>query len=281
MTSLTQELCALFGSPVAGNPTQFMIEKAFNHHGLDWRYLTILVSPEDLPDAIRGMRAFGFRGANVTAPHKVSVVAHLDRLTVAAQKIGAVNCIIREGNELVGENTDGKGFLESLKSVQDPTGLKVVMIGAGGAARAIAVELALAGVAEITVANRTASRGQELVAAIQAASNVAARYVPLEGALAVPEGVGIVVNATSIGMNDPDALVPIQFETIDPLAVVADVVAFPPDTRFLEKGAQRGCRTLDGLGMIVNQGAIAFKLWTGVDPDRSVMRDAVEEYLSV
>jgi shikimate dehydrogenase len=153
---------SLFGQPVAENPTQLMIESAFRHHGLDWRYLTIEVGPEELGDAVRGMRAMGFRGGNCTIPHKVAVIRHLDRLGESASLMGAVNCIVRRGTELVGENTDGKGFLASLREIVDPRGLHVAILGAGGAARAISVELALAGAERIDRQSRPTAR-RELV----------------------------------------------------------------------------------------------------------------------
>ena len=135
-----QEIVGVFGQPVAGNPTQYIMEKAFAKAGLDWRYLTLEVPPEGLADAIRGMRAMGFRGCNLTIPHKVTVVPLLDRLSDAAKLMGAVNCVQRVEDELIGENTDGKGFVESLSGVIDPAGKNVVLLGAGGAARAIAIE---------------------------------------------------------------------------------------------------------------------------------------------
>lgn len=279
--SVLQDICCLLGQPVAGNPTQFMMERAFAHHGLDWRYLSFEVAPEDLGDAVRGMRALGFRGGNVTKPHKVAVVECLDRLTEAAQMMGAVNCIVREGADLVGENTDGKGFLTSLRAVVDPSGKQVVLLGAGGAARAIGVELALAGVASISVVNRTPQHGQALAEALTQKANVSAVYVPWEGDFAVPETAEILVQATSIGLNDPSARVPVDFKHATPALVAADVVFNPPETRFLAAAKQHGCRVLDGLGMIVHQGAIAFKLWTGVEPDTTLMREAVEEFLSL
>src|SRR5687768_2016194 len=123
------------GQPIAGNPTQFMMERAFESEGLDWRYLSLEVSPEKLGDAIRGIKALGFRGGNLTIPHKVAVVPLLDKRTPAAELIGAVNCIHNVDDNLVGENTDGKGFVQSLKSLTDPKGKDVVVLGAGGAAR--------------------------------------------------------------------------------------------------------------------------------------------------
>src|SRR5215469_10394177 len=190
--SSLQEICTLFGQPVAGNPTQYMIEKAFAHHGLDWRYLTLEVAPEDLSDAVRGMRAMGFRGGNITKPHKVAVVQWLDRLSDAAALMGAVNCIVREDRHLVGENTDGKGFMQSLTGLTDPAGKRVVLFGAGGAARAIGVELALSGAAGITVVNRSAERGQELVALLNSKTQTAATLMIWSGDFSIPHDVEIV-----------------------------------------------------------------------------------------
>src|SRR5262249_9729187 len=167
MSQPLQEIVVLFGQPVAGNPTQYMLEKAFAQAGLDWRYLTLEVSPENLPDAIHGFRAMGFRGANLTIPHKVAVIPLLDELSDAARRIGAVNCIARDGDKLRGENADGKGFLRSLQEIIDPGGKQIVIFGAGGAARAIAVEIALTKPAKITLVNRSADRARPLVEFIQ------------------------------------------------------------------------------------------------------------------
>jgi shikimate dehydrogenase len=281
LNSSLQEICSLFGQPVAGNPTQFMIEKAFAAHGLEWRYLTLEVAPEDLGDAVRGMRAMGFRGGNITKPHKTAVVELLDRLSDAARLMGAVNCIVREERELVGENTDGKGFMQSLAGVIDPAGKRIVLLGAGGAARAIGVELALAQAAAITVVNRSPERGQELAALINEHTQTRAGYAAWEDDFPLPADCELVVNATSIGLNDPDARVPVDFSAAASGFVAADVIASPPDTRFLAEAKACGAKTLDGLGMIVNQGAIAFRLWTGIEPDVAVMREAVEEFLGL
>lgn len=279
--SFKQEICSLFGQPVAENPTQYMIERAFAHHGLDWRYITLEVAPQDLGDAVRGMRAMGFRGGNCTIPHKVAVIEHLDRLSEAASLMGAVNCIVREGDQLVGENTDGKGFLVSLRELTDPAGKRVVLLGAGGAARAIAVELALAGAADFTVVNRTPQRGEDLVELLQQRVGVSARLVPWEGDFVVPPDTDVLINCTSIGLfPDVDARIPLDVESLRPELIVADVIPNPPQTRLVRDARQRGCPTLDGLGMLVNQGVIGFRLWTGIDPDPAVMRGALEEVFS-
>lgn len=281
LDSPIQQIVCCMGQPVAGNPTQFMIERAFAAAGLDWRYLTLEVPPEKLADAVKGLRAMGFRGGHFTIPHKVAVIPYLDELSEAAALVGAVNCVHRVDDKLVGENTDGKGFVQSLRQIADPAGKRVVILGAGGAARAIAVELGLSGASEIVVVNRTAERGQTLVDLLNARAKVPARFVHLSGDYAVEDCFEIVINATSIGLGDSDARVPLHLDSLRPGMVVADVIFNPPQTRLIREAAARGCRTLDGLGMLVNQGMIGFKIWTGVDPDPGVMREALEEYLEI
>lgn len=279
-TSLQEVVCCL-GQPVAGNPTQYMMEKAFAAAGLDWRYLTCEVSPERLADAMKGLRALGFKGANFTIPHKMAVIEHLDELSSAAELMGAVNCMNRVGDKLVGENTDGKGFYQSLREFCDPAGLSVAILGAGGAARAIAVELALGGASQITIVNRSHERGQTLVDLLQQRTKTAAQLVTLAGDYAVPAEVAIFINATSIGLGDSTARVPVAVDSLRPELIVADVIFNPPGTWLIRTAADRGCRPIDGLGMLVNQAVISFKIWTGLAPDASLMRDALEEFLEI
>ena len=276
--SFKQEITAVFGKPVAENPTQVMVEAAYRHHRLAWRYLTLEVDPADLGDAVRGARALGFAGFNCTIPHKVAVIPFLDEVAESARLMGAVNCVVRKGRKLVGENTDGKGFLKSLKDSLDPRGKNILLFGAGGAARAIGVELALAGVARITVANRGESRGRELAGLLTERTRVKASYEPWKGRFRVPEDIDVVINATSIGLfPDVDAQLPLDTGTLLPRMVVADVIPNPPRTLLVRLAEQKGCRVIDGLGMLVNQGVIGIKYWTGVDPDPSVMRAALED----
>lgn len=269
------------GQPVAGNPTQYMMEKAFAKAGLDWRYLTLEIAAADLPDAMRGMRAMRFRGANFTIPHKVAVIEHLDELSDAARLMGAVNCVNRVDDRLIGENTDGKGFVQSLREITEPAGKDIVILGAGGAARAIGVELALSGASRLTVVNRSESRRQELADLIASGTDASAPAVAWDEDYVVPETAEVLINATSIGLGDADARVPVDVESLRPGLIVADVIFNPPETRLLRDAARRGCTTLDGLGMLVNQAVIGFKIWTGVDADTGVMRDALEEFLGL
>ena len=191
-----QTIVCCMGQPVAGNPTQYMMEKAFDAAGLDWRYLTLEVPPDQLSDAMCGLRAMGFKGGNFTIPHKVAVIEHLDGLSEAAELMGAVNCVNRdEDDKLIGENTDGKGFVQSLRAMTGSQDKNVVILGAGGAARAIAVELGLVGSSQIIVVNRTVDRGQELVDLLNERVKVQSELVHWEGDFNVPEDTEILINA--------------------------------------------------------------------------------------
>ncbi|MBS0202674.1 MAG: shikimate dehydrogenase [Planctomycetes bacterium] len=265
----------------AGNPTVAMIEAAFAHHALPWRYINMEVTPQDLGEAVRGARAMGFRGFNCSLPHKVTVIQHLDGLGESAAVMGAVNCVVRRGDQWIGENTDGKGFLRSLSTVTDPKGKSVVLFGAGGAARAIAVELALAGIRKLTLVNRSASRGQELYQLLRDKLNLDVELVVWEREFAVAAGTDIVVNATSIGLYDADARLNLDVSSLQPAMVVADVIGNPPRTRLIRDAQSRGCQALDGLGMLVNQGIVAVHYWTGIEPDAVVMRQALERALGL
>ncbi|MEM9281135.1 MAG: shikimate dehydrogenase [Verrucomicrobiota bacterium] len=279
-----QELVGCFGFPVSENPTQAMIEPAFRDMGLDWRYLTLEVAPDNLPAAVAGARAFGFQGFNCTIPHKVAVIEHLDGLGESARLMGAVNCVVNRDGKLIGENTDGKGFVSSFKELSDPAGKHLVLLGAGGAARAIGVEMALAGVKKITLANRSEARGRELETLFRGPLQEAVEggldidYLPWEGDFAIPEGANILVNATSIGLfPDVDARIALDMDTLTSDMIVADVIPNPPTTRLVREAREKGCQVIDGLGMLVAQGVIGIEYWTGQSPDPAVMRKGLEE----
>ncbi len=270
-----------FSTPAAANPTVVMVEAAYRHHGLDARYLNCDIGPSGLRDAVAGARAMGWAGFNCSLPHKVSVIEHLDRLADSAAVIGAVNTVVVTEGALVGHNTDGQGFVDSLRTVADPTGIHVVVLGAGGAARAVAVESALAGASSLTVVARLEGAAAELAAAVTAGTGVPAEHRVWNGPYAVPESAGVLVQATSIGFGDGEAMPPVDLDSLREGLVVADVVVSPPRTALLRAAQSRGATTLDGLGMLVGQGALAIQHWTGVDPDRAVMRSALEAALGL
>jgi shikimate dehydrogenase len=277
------ELVGVLGQPVAENPTGVMQEAGFRATGLNWRYLTIEVPPARLADAVMGIRAMSFRGFNLTIPHKVAVMALLDDIAPEARMIGAVNTVRREGDRLIGENTDGKGFLRGLRqdAGTDPAGKRVVLLGAGGAARAIGTELGLAGASEIVVVNRGARRGREMTADLQ--GNVKSRVTlqPWTGTFVVPPGVDILVNATSIGLYpDVDAMPDVDLSGASGGMLVCDAVFNPPETRLLRAARLRGLPALDGLSMLVYQGVIGFELWTGKQAPEAVIKRALSEALT-
>jgi shikimate dehydrogenase len=270
-------LTGSFATPAAENPTVAMIEAVYRHHHLDARYINCEVAPDALGDAVRGARAMGWVGFNCSIPHKVAVIAYLDRVADSAAIIGAVNCVVRRDGRLIGENTDGQGFVTSLRTVADPVGQTFVLFGAGGAARAIAVEVALAGADSITVVNRDPKRGAELVALVEQKTPARAELVVWDRPYRVPERTNIVVNATSVGLfPDVEGRLNIVLDSLRPHMIVADVIPNPPQTALIRDAKARGCVTLDGLGMLVNQGIISFEHWTGIVGDPTVMRQTLE-----
>jgi shikimate dehydrogenase len=275
-------LTGSFSTPAADNPTVAVMEAASRHADLDARYLNCEVSPAGLGDAVRGARAMGWAGFNCSIPHKVAVLEYLDELAESARIIGAVNCVVLAGGVMTGENTDGQGFVSALKTMRDPAGARVCVLGAGGAARAIVVETALAGAAHVTVMARRVGEAETLAGLVRTHTRASADAVELTPSAAVPPETDILVNATQAGLSpDVEGMVDLDLETLVGVDLVADVVPNPPQTRLLREANDRGCRTLDGLGMLVAQAAVNMELWTGIAADRRVMRRALEEALRI
>ena len=277
------ELVGVFGQPVAENPTGVMQEAGFASASLNWRYLNFEVPPDKLGAAMQALDTLGMRGINLTIPHKVAVIEHLDELSPEARAIGAVNTVRIEGGKKIGENTDGKGFLRGVRTDagMDPKGKRVVMLGAGGAARAIGTELVLAGAASLHVVNRSVERGSTMVADLQSATGGSVVFEQWWGTFAVPDDCDLFVNATSIGLYpDVDAMPPVDLSGAREDMLVADAVFNPPETRLLATAKAHGLPTLDGLSMLVYQGVIAFEMWTGKSPDEAAMKAALKEALS-
>lgn len=276
------EITGSFAMPAAENPTVEMIEAAYRHHGLHYRYVNFEVAPANLADAVRGARAMNWAGFNCSLPHKVEVIQYLDGLGESASIMGAVNCVVRRDGKYIGENTDGKGFLASLQEKIDPAGKSLVLLGAGGAARAIGVEVALAGLSNLTVVNRDPARGQALTDLLNDRTQANADFVCWENDYQIPAGTDVVVNATSVGLYpDVDARLAIDIESLDSSMVVADVIPNPLVTNLCKAAAARGCAVINGLGMLVNQGVISVRYWTGHDVSPEPMRDRVIQVLGM
>jgi shikimate dehydrogenase len=279
--SFLSQLTGLFASPAAENPTVAMIEAAYRHHGIDARYINCEVAPKDLEAAVRGAVAMGWVGFNCSLPHKEAVIPYLDEIAESARLIGAVNCVVVRDGHVIGENTDGQGFITSLRRTIDPRGQTVLVFGAGGAARAITVELALAGAAKLIIVNRSAQRSGDLAQLIRDRTSVDAVAMPWSSEFAVPQHVGIVVNATSIGLFPNVTEKPnIDYDTLTVGMVVADVIPNPPRTAFLKEAEARGCIAIDGLGMLVDQAVIGIRHWNGFDASADVMRSTLNELFS-
>lgn len=283
------ELTGCFGNPIDENPTGVMEEAAYRACGLNFRYITMKVKAEDLEAGIAGIRAMNFRGLNLTIPHKVAVIPFLDELTEQAKIIGAVNTIINNDGKLLGDNTDGRGFLKSLTDTGfDPKGKTVTLLGAGGAARAVSVELALAGAEKIHIINRSEGRGREVADLVSKRTKAAADFIPwttaesAEGPVRIPEGTDVLVQCTNIGLYpDVEGLPEIDYSTITSDMICADVVFNKPHTRFLQKAEERGASTIQGLNMLVNQGALNFEMWTGVKAPVDVMIRQLDEEFGI
>ena len=274
-------LYCCIGDPVVGNPTQHMIEQAFTALGYPGRYVTIHIPAKDLEDAVKAIRTLGFAGANVTAPHKQTIIPFLDTLTDSAHLSGAVNCITRTNNTLIGDNTDGQGFFRTLVSyVPDWQERTILIFGAGGAAGAITAELVLAEAKEVVMINRTEERAQALVQRMQGISRTVVRTAPWNGTYPIDEDRLIVVQATSVGLFDEEAVIDVSFKAGLTDVIACDVVFNPVKTKFLSLAEEAGAVTLDGLGMLVEQGAIAIEGWTGKSPDRLLMKSALEHAFS-
>ncbi|MDA8359530.1 MAG: shikimate dehydrogenase [Actinomycetota bacterium] len=255
-------LVGVMGDPIAHSLSPVLHNAAFDAMGIDWVSLAFRVRTADLAGALAGVRALGLAGLSVTMPHKAGVVPLLDELTPVARSLGAVNCIVRRGSVLVGDNTDGEGFLAALRrgADLDPEGLRCMVLGAGGAARAVILALAQSGASEVLVVNRTPQRAAD-------AASLAGRA----GRIGTPEdapGMDIVVQATPAGMAgvETGARPLVDAAVLGPGRLAVDLVYHPLVTPWLDAAARHGAKTLGGLGMLVHQAAAQIERWTGSAP---------------
>jgi len=260
------DVAAVIGFPIRHSLSPAMHNAAFAALGLDWVYLQLAVPPDRAADGVRALRLLGARGANVTMPHKLGVVASLDALAPQAEALGAVNTIVRDGARLVGHNTDGAGFLAALgeEAGFGPHGRRALVVGAGGAARAVAVALANAG-ASVTV---TARRLEQAEAIAALGPGIAARP------WGEPAEADLIVQATPAREDLPLKALP-----FGPGVVAVDLIYPPPATPFMQAAVRAGARAVGGLGMLIHQAALSFELWTGRRAPIEVMRLAAETSL--
>jgi shikimate dehydrogenase len=275
MNDANSRLIALIGDPVAHSVSPAMHNAAFRALGLNYVYLAFRVAAADLGQAVAGLRGLGLRGANTTIPHKTTVLPLLDGIDAQARRIGAVNTIVNEGGKLTGHNTDAPGFLAAVRRGGfEPEGERAVVLGAGGAARAVVFALREAG-ASVAIVNR--SRDTARVLANE--TGAIAFELTEAGFHAALAGASLMVNATSVGMSPDDDSTPLPANLLRPGLVVFDTVYRPRQTRLLREAEAAGCVAIGGLEMLVEQGALAFELWTGKTAPREVMRQAASETL--
>jgi shikimate dehydrogenase len=282
----TTRLIAILGDPVSHSLSPAMHNAAFDRHGLDCAYVPLRVRPADLPAAVAALRTLGFRGANVTLPHKQAVVPLLDAVSEVSRLMGAVNTIMNEDGRLTGTTTDGSGFLEGFREAGHSfTGKTVAVLGNGGSARTIAFALALEGMPRrILLAGRDGAKSRRLQAEIGGklggGPGKTMEAIALADYASVKDEVDVVVNATPMGMYPEVGTSPLAAEDLADGQIVYDIVYAPEKTRLLRDAEARGLRTVGGLGMLVHQGRASFKLWTGIAPDADLFYAAARAQLA-
>ncbi len=261
-------LYAVIGHPVGHSLSPLMHNRAFAHRGIDAVYLAFDV--KDVAAAVAGIRALGIRGVSVTVPHKISIMAHLDAIDPEAAGIGAVNTIICRDGRLLGKNSDSAGAMDALAEATEIADRRVAVIGAGGAARAVAYGVRHRG-GRLRILNRSTDRGRAL------AEEFEGEFQPLSEADL--RDCRVLINTTPIGMRPQTEAIPIPADRLHPGLVVMDIVYTPLKTRLLALAEARGCTTVDGLAMFIGQGARQFEWWTGGPAPIRVMTEAVRDAL--
>jgi len=274
------KLAFVLGYPVAHSLSPAMHQAAFAATGINAAYLPWSVAPDRLAESVQGLRAMeNLLGANVTVPHKEAIVPLLDGLTPEGETLGAVNTVLPRDGKLVGDNTDGTGFLAALREDLgcEAADITVVVLGAGGAARAVAVSLARAGARRIVLANRSLDRARHLATWVAARSpdcEVTAQALQPEWQVSEVPEIRLVVNTSSVGLHASDPAL-FDYTSLSAQTMVCDLIYNPPETALLRWARSRGCRVANGMGMLVHQGALAFERWTGNPAPVQVMREAV------
>lgn len=276
MAGSVSQVTGEFSSPAARNPAVAMMRAAYRDLGYHVDYLNLEVSALRLGEAVAGARAMGWLGFTVGVPHKVAVVPHLDGLAESAALIGSATCAARRGDALIGENTEGWAVLESIEEFMDPQGARSVVFGAGAAARAVSVELARAGVRQITIVNRSTARAARLAATLNSVAGLGVDVVDWRDSYRVPPMTDIVVNATPVGASkDGESPLNVDMDSLRPRMLVADMVVTAQETQLLKEASALGCPIIDGPEVLVNQGVLAIRLWTNADADADLMREAL------
>lgn len=269
-----KKLFAVLGDPIGHSMSPIMHNDLFSYYQIDAHYLPFHVKKEDLEDAVKGLKALGAGGFNVTVPHKSAIIPLLDEVDELALNIGAVNTVVNDGGKLIGYNTDGPGFFKGLNPFMPSIeGKKVLIIGAGGAARAIYFTLAKDKPLAIDIANRTVDKASSLIEACP--YSISSTAYTLEEASRNLKEYHLIIQTTTIGMSPKIAELPLNVTNIGKQVMVCDIIYNPLETLFLQEAKAKGASIQNGIDMFVNQGALAFEKWTGIFPDANRMKDNV------
>ncbi|SNS80789.1 shikimate dehydrogenase [Anaerovirgula multivorans] len=273
-------LVGLLGYPIRHSRSPHMHNMAFQHLGLDYAYLVFEVNEDNLKEAVVAMRTLDVAGFNVTMPNKKNIMPLLDEVSEEAQLIGSVNTVVNKKGRLIGYNTDGKGYVMALNEEGIAVeGKRIVIAGAGGASRSVAIQLALDGAKEITILNRTLNSAEEICDIIKnnipTCKTLASGYDDDQLKQQLKE-TDLFINCTNLGMgsHEEKSIIP-STNMLHPDLIVSDVVYSPPKTKLLQMAEKVGCKTLNGLGMMIGQGALAFKIWTGEDMPTDYIKEII------
>lgn len=273
-------MTGMLGHPVAENPIDRMFDAVYAHYGLPWQFWkSDIASESDLALAVPALAPLGYRGFTITVPYKVAIMPMLNEVDDDVKAIGAANYVTIEEGRLIGHNNDGKGVVKAIEKVVSLRGQHVVMLGAGGAGRAMAVEIAWAGAAKMTLVTRREEQGREVAGMVQRASGVPCDWQPWQQQVALPAGTTLLMNATHLGCAPEVEPVPVRWDTVSTDCTAVDVITNPRITPFLATAREHGCRIVDGVEMLVQLAMQIFEQWTGIVPDEKVFQRAVSEAL--
>ena len=267
---------AVIGDPVLHSLSPTIYNAAFEHDQVNWSYSAVNITGEQVSDVLEEMRQFEVGGLSVTMPHKEMVANLVDETTRHAQRLGAVNCVSKNGSTLVGHNTDGEGFIKAIEAEtkERAEGKSYLVIGAGGAAKAVTLALGEAGAAEVIVSSRNASKSRK-------AASLAGQVVR-SGSLSEAKRADVIINATPIGMRGAgnENQLPLPVEAMHKGQIIVDLIYHPLETEFLKNASRIGARTMNGIGMLIHQAALQYTLWTNKEAPLDVMQDAVIQQIS-
>lgn len=271
-----KQMTGMLGHPVAENPIDLMFDAVYAHYGIPWQFWKCDVkSVDELPAAIRGAKVLGFQGFGITVPYKVAAMGSLDAVDADVEAIGAANYVTLEEGRFIGHNNDGKGIVKAILKQTEIAGKHVTMLGAGGAGRAMAVEIARAGASGMTVMTRREVQGREVAERVNRVTGVPTDWLLWDGIAVPPSGTGILVNATHLGAAPEKEAVPVDWSQIAAGTTAVDVITNPRLTPFLETARGNGCVVVDGVEMLVQLAMQIFEQWTGIVPEEAVFQRAV------